>query len=166
MKIYIVTDGSYSDYAIERVFSNRPAAEEYRKWQNIYNEVEEFDVHDEPFTKEDGEKAMEIRVQGKIYPEAVVDIKYEIRPRMIYSDSITRGAGLFYQNHNRLSIYKYGCIPADKWDEERYKAKFTKSLYDLAAVAKDMLADGATLSMVDMAINNKDEVDVSYENDF
>lgn len=29
MKVYIVTDGTYSDYGIERIFSNLPAAEDY-----------------------------------------------------------------------------------------------------------------------------------------
>ena len=55
MKVYIVTDGYYSEYMIEKVFSNRPAAEEYKEWHNIHNEIEEYEIYDEPFTKEDGE---------------------------------------------------------------------------------------------------------------
>ena len=62
MKVYIVTNGEYSDYMIERVFSNREAAEEYKKWHNIHNEIEEYEIYDEPFLKEDGEPAMFIRV--------------------------------------------------------------------------------------------------------
>ena len=44
MKVYIVTDGWYSDYSIQKVFSNRVAAEEYKKYHelfdsDLYNEI-------------------------------------------------------------------------------------------------------------------------------
>lgn len=68
MKVYIVTDGSYSDYMIERVFSNPDAAEEFKKWHNISNDIEEYEVYDEPFGANDGEKVMFIGVQGTVYP--------------------------------------------------------------------------------------------------
>ena len=162
MKVYIVTDGDYSDYMIEKVFSNRPAAEEYKKWHNIHNEIEEYEIYDEPFTKEDGERAMVIRVQGTVYPEAVVDIKYDIIPNMIYEGAITRGAGVMglQRNNNIFTVYNYRYIPADKWDEEKYKAKFTKSLYDLAALAKSMFAEGANIEMFNLALINTDEEDI------
>ena len=160
MKVYIVTDGSYSEYMIEKVFSNRPAAEEYKKWHNITNDIEEYEIYDEPFAKEDGERAMTIRVQGIVYPEAVVDIKYDIRPTMICEGAITRGSGVSKLGHHgseAFDIYIYRSIPADKWDEDNYKDKFTKALYDLAAIAKSMFADGATVDMVNTAFRNKDE---------
>ena len=104
---------------------------------------------------------MVIRVQGTVYPEAIVDIKYDIRPNMIYEGVITRGAGVMgLQRNNIFTIYNYRCIPADKWDEEKYKAKFTKSLYDLAALARSMFAEGANIDMVNMALRNKNEEDV------
>jgi hypothetical protein len=159
MKVYIVTNGEYSDYMIEKVFSNRPAAEEFKKWHNIRNEIEEYEIYDEPFTKEDGERAMFIRVQGTVYPEAVVDIKYDIRPNMICEGAITRGSGVSKLGHRgseAFEIYTYRFIPADLWDEEKYKAKFTKALYDLAAIAKSMFADGANIDMVNLALINKD----------
>jgi hypothetical protein len=161
MKVYIVTEGSYSEYMIEKVFSNREAAEEYKKWHNIYNDIEEYELHDEPFTKEDGEKAMVIRVQGTVYHEAVVDIKFDIRPNMMYEGAITRGVGIMGLTRDGVfTIYNYRYIPADLWDEEKYKAKFTKALYDLAALAKSMLAEGANIDMVNLALRNKDEEDV------
>lgn len=159
MKIYIVTDGSYSDYTIERVFSNRPAAEEYRVWKRIRNDIEEYEVYDEAFTTEDGEKAMFIKVQGTVYPEAVVSIIYDIRHSMLCKETRTRGAGVYDTKSDHFSIYTYRYIPLDKWDEEKYKDKLTKSLYDLAAVAKDMFADGASPMMVDRALNNNLEED-------
>ena len=164
MKVYIVTDGSYSDYSIQRVFSNLPAAEEYKKWHNIRNEIEEYDVCDEPFTASDGEKAMSIRVEGMVYPEAVVALKYDIKPCVIYNNSITHNAGVWDRRGNGVfNIFNYHCIPADRWDEEKYKAKFTKALYDLAGLAKLLFADGASNYQVSCALS--DDVKASAEED-
>ena len=159
MTVYIVTDGSYSEYSIEKVFSNKPAAEEYKKWHNITNDIEEYEVHDEPFVKEDGEKMMFIRVQGTVYPEAVVNIRFDIRPAMLLDGTITRCAGLFSlpKNNTCFDIYSYAHIPVDKWDEEKYKDKFTKSLYDLAGIAKSMFAEGATVDMINLALRNAED---------
>jgi hypothetical protein len=164
MKVYIVTDGEYSDYMIERVFSNREAAEEYKKWHNIHNEIEEYEIYDEPFTKEDGEPAMFIRVQGIVYPEAVVDLRYDIRHNMIrLNRSNSRGAGISdYHRSGVFTIYNYHYIPADKWDLEKYKNKFTKALYDLAAKAKAMFAEGASIRDVELALSEYDEEE-AYE---
>ncbi len=153
MKVYIVTDGCYSDYMIEKVFSNRPAAEEYKKWRHFTNDIEEYEIYDEPFTKEDGEKAMFIRVQGTVYPEAVVDIKFDIRPEMCHEGSITRGTGIMaYKKPGVYTLYTYRLVPANLWDEEKYKDKFTKALYDLAAFAKSMFAEGASVRDVEKAL--------------
>ena len=160
MKVYIVTDGCYSDYTIEKVFSNRPAAEEYKKWHNITNEIAEYEVYDEPFIEEEGEKVMFIRVQGTVYPEAVVDLRYEIRPAMIKEGSITRCNGLMdYKKPGVFTLYTYRYIPADKWDEEKYKAKFTKALYDLAGMAKAMFAEGASVQDVERALWEQEDED-------
>lgn len=162
MKIFVVTNGCYSEYTIERLFSNRPAAEEYKEWHGIRNEIEEFDVYDEPFTKEDGEKAMLIRVQGIVYPEAVVNIRFETRHTMIHSSTKTRGAGITSVGHGSeagFGLYIYHCVPIDTWDEETWKAKMTKALYDLAAVAKSMFAEGASITMVEKALSEQDMED-------
>ena len=159
MKVYIVTDSSYSDYTIEKIFSNRPAAEEFKKWRNIRNEIDEYEVYDAPFEQVDGERVMFIRVQGTVYPEAIVDIRYEIRRDMINANRDCRsGRGILtYKNPKVFTLYNYHYIPADMWDEEKYKVKYTKALYDLASVAKDMFAEGATVRDVERALRNKEE---------
>jgi hypothetical protein len=160
MKVFVVTNGCYSEYTIERIFSNRPAAEEYKKWHGIRNEIEEFDVYDEPFIKEDGERAMLIRVQGMVYPEAIVNIRFETGHNMIRSYTKTRGAGISSMSKDgNFSIYVFRCIPIAHWDEEKLKAKMTKHLYDLAAVAKSMFDDGASVSMVEEALSEQDMED-------
>ena len=162
MKVYVVTEGSYSDYAIEKVFSNRQAAEEFKKWRRIQNDIEEWEVYDEPFDNQDGEKVMFIRIQGTVYPEAVVDLRYDIRPNIIHEGCITRGAGVYGLSDHKeagFEIYIYHYIPADKWDEEKYKDKLTKALYDYAAMAKYMIAEGATMDMINLTLMNKENED-------
>ena len=45
MKIYIVTDGTYSDYRIKEVFSVKKEAEKYQKIFNCEN-IETFELYD------------------------------------------------------------------------------------------------------------------------
>ena len=157
MKVYIVTSGSYSDYMIEKVFSNKAAAEEYKKWHNITNDIEEYEVRDEPFEKLDGEKVMFIDVRGTVYPEAMVDIRYTIRPEMIRADRATSRNGLAEYRNGVYTIYTYHFVLADQWDEEKYKAKYTKALYDLAGITKAMFAEGATVRDVEQALREREE---------
>ena len=159
MKVYIVTNGDYSDYMIEKVFSNREAAEEYKKWHNIRNEIEEYEVHDQPFDELDGDKVMFIRVQGKVYPEAVVDIRYEIRRELINATRDKRsGRGLLgYHKPGVFDVYNYHFVPVDQWDEDKYKAKYTKALYDLAGIAKAMFAEGASVQDVERALWDQED---------
>ena len=158
MKVYIVTDGCYSDYSIKKVFSNKPAAEEYKKWHNIKNEVEEYELFDSSFADETGERSVLIRVQGTVYLGAVEDITYEIRPNIIYEQYIRRGVGIqpIINKPKVFKLFLYHYIPADKWDEEKYKNKLTKALYDYAAMARSMFAEGATVDMINSALRNSD----------
>ena len=157
MKIYVVTNGYYSDYMIEKVFSNRAAAEEYKKYHKISNEIEEYEIYDEPFGPDDGEKAMFIRVQGTMYPEDVVNIRFEITPELVRNWTMTRSAGIWPYGKDAYTIYKYIHVLADNWDEEKYKAKMTKALYDLAGIAKSMFAEGASLRDVEQALREAED---------
>jgi hypothetical protein len=162
MKVFVVTSGCYSDYTIERLFSNRSAAEEYKKWHGISNEIEELYVYDEPFTKEDGERAMLIRIQGTVCPEAVGNIRVETRHTMIHDYTKTHGAGITRMNYGSdrsFAIYTYRSVPINIWDEEKWKVKMTKHLFDLVAVAKSMFAEGASVSMVEKALSEQDMED-------
>ena len=158
MKVYIVTDGHYSDYTIEKVFSNRKAAEEYKKWHRCDNDIEEYEVFDSMEAADEGAKpVIAIRISGKVYPEAVVDIKYTTQPTTIYDTQITRGCGVNRNVRGYFEIYIWEHIPADKWNEEFYVNRLTKALYDNAALAKSMFADGANQDMVNLALIGKME---------
>ena len=159
MKVYIVTDGDYSDYMIEKVFSNKEAAEEYKKWHNIKNSIEEYEVHDMPFEESDGDKVMFIRIQGTVYPEVVVNIRYEIRRDMVNATRDKRsGRGLLaYHKPGVFDVYNYHYVPVDQWDEDKYKAKYTKALYDLAGIVKAMFAEGASVQDVERALWDQED---------
>ena len=52
----------------------------------------------------------------------------------------------------------YAFVPAELWDEEQYKAKYTKILYDLVGMAKAMwYIDGLDPELICTAIRNKNE---------
>lgn len=157
MKVYVVTDGEYSDYMIQEVFSSREAAEEYKYWHNIHNEIEVYDVLDSAHTVD--KRYMFIRVTGLVYPEAVVNLKYDIHPATV-SDRSTKSYKGIYEYHrlnNTFTLFNDHYIPAENWDEEKYKAKFTKALYDQAAMVKSMFAEGADMTMVSAALRQMEE---------
>lgn len=159
MKVYIVTNGSYDEYIIEKVFSNRPAAEEYKKWRNIKNDIEEYEVHNEPFEKVEGEKVMFIRAQCTVYPEAIVNLRFEIRRDIVNSDRVNySGRGIMkYREPGVFTLHSYSYVSADLWDEEKYKNRLTESLYSLASVARAMLAEGASVGDVEQALYNMED---------
>ena len=153
MKVYIVTDGCYSDYSIQKVFSNLKAAEKYKKYHRCNNEIEEYEVFDSMEAANEGAKpVMFIRVAAKVFPDAVVDFTYNIEPNCIYDNFITKGCGVRLNCKGYFEIYIYNYIPAEKWDEELYRNRLTKALYDNAAMVKSMLADGANQDMINLAL--------------
>lgn len=80
---------------------------------------------------------------------------------MRYDGSNTKGVGIgSYHRPGVFTLYNYHYIPADKWDEEKYKAKFTNALYDLAGMAKAMFAEGASIRDVEQALRDVDEGDL------
>lgn len=156
MKIYAVSTGDYSDYRIEKVFSNKEAAEKYKKYHRCNDYIEEYEVYDSMEAADTESKpSMFMRVQGEVYPEALVNLKYEINPTVVRTGSITKGAGVHGFIGNRFIIYTYRYIDEDKWNEEKCKAKLTKSLYDYTALVKDMIADGANKDMINLALIGK-----------
>lgn len=159
MKVYIVTDGEYSDYQIMKVFSNRVAAEEYKYWHHFENDIEEYEVVDTAINNE-GQRCMYIKVSGIAYPEAVVNIKYEIYPKTITDTMLRRDVHVDAYNYKYkgiLNIWNWHYVPVENWDEEKYKEKYTKALYDQAAFIKYMLADGASIDDVIKAIRNQED---------
>lgn len=47
MKVYVVTNGDYSDYRILEMFSTKEMAEEYKVFRNAENDIEEYELDPE-----------------------------------------------------------------------------------------------------------------------
>lgn len=149
MKIYVVTAGIYSDYHIERVFTDRKKAEEYKLWLRDSNDVEEYDTSDDIF------------IQKKYYVSAELRL-YPNRPEEL-SVSAFRDSDA---SSNYQSYMDYGCgetihvvrvVNADNYDEQYWKDKVTKVVYDLKAYIAYLKMMGFTEKQIRDEIRNHDE---------
>ena len=159
MKVYVVTDGDYSDYNIQKVFSNIEAAEEYKYWHHITNDIEEYEVADTALDIE-GKRYWFIKVSGIVYPEAVVNIQYDIHPATIDDRHIKRDVQIDtwkYKYRSTLKLWNYHYVPAENWNEEKYKEKYTKALYDQAAFIKCLLVEGTDIETVERVLRKQEE---------
>lgn len=141
MKIYIVTCGSYSDYRIDKVFTDKAKAEEYRKWCYDANDVEEYDTEDDC----QFDKYYKIFVSYRVHdneinnkPDIMVERCSDRRCSYTIVDDCHRYGGKYIDIH----ICRY--IPETNWNEEFYVNKYTKAIYDFAAQARQLLSEGFT----------------------
>ena len=141
MKVYIVTCGSYSDYHINKVFTDKDKAEEYRKWCYDANDVEVYDTEDNfEFTKFYHVIINYRNNDNGRNSEPTVNIErctHERRCNNYTSFSDSHRYGGRY-----VDIYISRYIPEENWNEEFYKNKYIKAAYDLMAIARQKLIEG------------------------
>ena len=65
---------------------------------------EEYEIYDEAFTPGDGKPYMFVRIQGTVYPEAVVDIRFEYYPEVKKEETVHKCAGLTKHPNNIFTI--------------------------------------------------------------
>lgn len=146
MKIYIVTSGTYSDYCIRRVFTNKEKAEEYREWLRDSNEVEEYDTSDDMPT----EKKYRVRVDLKWYPD-----KSEKTFASAYKDAESYYNYQTYTNYNTWEqIVVVRTVCAENHDEQHWKDKLTKVAYDLKASVEFLKTEGLSYNQIKDEIYN------------
>ena len=153
MKVYVVTAGSYSDYHIAKVFTDKDKAEEYREWLYDSNDVEEYETEDN----------LEVKKYYRIYITTRVNTdSKQLGPNI----SVTKGDSIFNGNYNyyndfgkyfELSICR--CVNAQNWNREFYVNKYTKALYDLVAIIKQKIAEGASEDDIETLIRGLGEKD-------
>ena len=142
MKVYVVTSGCYSDYTIEKVFTDRAKAEEYAEWLRDSNPVEEYETEDDLVV----DKYYKIIISMRVYDN------YSDEPTVfIFKECFKNEWNNSYTSY--MDYHKYGgryfeigisrLIPAQNWNEEFYRNKYTKAIYDLAAIAKQKRSEGA-----------------------
>lgn len=146
MKIYIVTSGTYSDYCIRRVFTNKEKAEEYREWLHGSNEVEEYDTSDDMPT----EKKYCVYVDLKWYPD-----KSEETVVSAYKNTESDFDYQTYTNYNTWEeIIVVRNVSAGNYDEQHWKDKFTKVAYDLKANVEFLKTEGLSYEQIKDEIYN------------
>ena len=135
-KIYIVTSGCYSDYYIDKVFSTKPKAEEYKKWCG------DDDAHIETYVID------EINTDDKYYC---------ISTELLYKDghtNVMQSVCKGLEAYNNLCIYKYSgmisvsltrSIRADNYNPDFHNKRCEKAIYDYLAIAKQKLNEGCSV---------------------
>ncbi len=154
MKVYIVTTGSYSDYTIEKVFTDKAKAEEYKEWLYDSNDIEEYETEDD----------FEVSKFYKIIVSYTVDDRRETVPEVyihrcakedVYSCHIGYSEYRFSGESFRISMIRF--IPEQNWNEEFYRNKYTKAIYDLAAIAKYKRLEGFSESDIQKLFASMEE---------
>lgn len=153
MKVYIVTAGDYSDYRIEKVFTDKAKAEEFAKWCYESNGVDEWDTEDDINV----EKYYKICVQYRVYDNGTTE-----NPIVAVYSCTNDNHGM---NCTYLSDYhRYGgnyivlnihrLIKAGNRDKYFYKQKYTKVAYDTMAMIKQLVVDGYSYDQIDTMLKN------------
>jgi hypothetical protein len=102
------------------------------------------------------QKVYYLEVCGDVYPEAVVNIRYDIEKRL---HTNTKGANFYHEipgknNTNHFYIRVVRNIPEENFDEAFEKERALRTLFDVAALAKSLRADGADKEEIKIMINS------------
>ena len=151
MKVYIVTSGTYSDYMIRKIFLDKDKAEEYRKWLPDSNDVEEYDTSDDDTI----EKKYKVRVVLKWYPNK----KEELIARS-WKDCESDYNYNYYDNYGNFweELAVVRTVNGDNYDEQYWKDKLTKFIYDLKAYVNQLKAEGFNEKFIKDAIELKKSI--------
>lgn len=145
MKVYVVTSGTYSDYMIQKIFLDKDKAEEYRKWLPNSNDIEEYNTSDDDVIN----KQYKIRIDLKWYPN-----KRENLIARSWKDCQSDYNYNYYSNYDdiweELSVVR--TVNADNYDEQWFKDKLTKYIYDLKADVEYLKTEGLDKNQIKNAI--------------
>lgn len=141
MKVYVVTSGCYSDYGIDKVFTDRAKAEEFCEWHTGWNgdssRIEEYETEDDLAV----DKYYKIKINYEWYNDCG-----ELDPSFGFTKCTYKEPKQtwYYEGKDYFELTLYRSVSAQNWDQEFYTNKYTKVIYDLAAIAKQKRAEGAT----------------------
>jgi hypothetical protein len=147
MKVFIVTSGEYSDYGIERVFTDKSKAEAYSEWLTDSNGVDEYDTSD----------------NDVIVPLYCVEFRYNITKEISPKISIQKTNSedvwstknhTFYNDYGANDIWGSRTFTKQQYKGDEWaKEKVTKICYDLATQIKAWISDGLTDKMIKEMLN-------------
>jgi len=156
MKVYVVTAGCYSDYHIERIFTDKDKAEEYCKWCYDSNDIEEYDIDDN--IELDKYYRIDTRYENSPEQKPTIEIQ-RVMEKQIYP---AYTSCVQYRQSIRLQIIRF--IPEKAFDEELVTQKYTKVAYDTMAFIKQMLNEGYTKEQVNEMLNSQSYKKENIEN--
>lgn len=156
MKVYVVTTGCYSDYTISKVFTDKDKAKEYKEWLYDSNDIEEYDTEDDFEVKKFYKIWIEHTVYDKRNAETMVQIfKYSMESDRYDSFTYYTDYHKYKGDYFRIVLVRF--VPAENFNEEFHKNKYTKVAYDLAAIAKQKKSEGYSEEDIQMLFNNMEE---------
>lgn len=150
MKVYVVTAGAYSDYRIKKIFIDKAKAEEYKEWLPDANDIEEYETEDNLVMNKYYKIVVSYRVNDNGLDESPYVGITKCLAADIYGNS-THYAEYYFSRCFVLNIVRF--IPEQNWNEEFYKNKYTKAIYDLAAIAKYKKQEGFSEKDINMLFN-------------
>lgn len=159
MKVYVVTSGCYSDYTIEKIFTDKQKAEEYAEWVWDSNGVDEYETEDDVTFN----KYYKIVVAYTDYKSERDNKKPEIRiEKCLEGNKYLCGVSYHDHSYIRYSASNFGLtivrfIPAQNWNEEFYRNKYTKAIYDYAAIATQKRLEGWSENDIRRLFNSYEE---------
>lgn len=153
MKVYAVTSGIYSDYMIEKVFTDKSKAEEYKEWLADSNDIEEYETEDDLVVN----KYYRVLIDYKKYNNKETTPSIRVNKQTSENRYIRYSEGVDWRHNAYSELSLVRCIPAQNWNEEFYRNKFTKAAYDLMAIAQHHRAEGASVEDVQKLFENCDE---------
>lgn len=154
MKIYVVTTGSYSDYGIHSVFTDKNKAEECAALLDGSNDIEEYDTSDTAVFRYVTKFLIRVteNAGGWLDCSALSFAQDPLETREYKDDTI------MYDHHwgeptLRLERYIYDSnMTCEK--VEFYREKYKKAAQDIWYIVQQKLSEGFTLDQINKLINS------------
>jgi len=154
VKVYVVTSGCYSDYSIEKIFTDKQKAEEYKEWLIDANDVEEYETEDD-------------MAFNKYYKICVTYNSRHKEPNVRFEKCLEANVynhGISYLWYDWSKCFELALVrfvPAQNWNEEFYVNKYTNAMYDYIAIAKQKRLEGWSEKDIQRLFNSHEE-EVQY----
>lgn len=162
MKVYIVTEGSYSDYEIKRVFLDEEKAQKYKDIIGGESQVEEYETSDEeintikPLWHISAEYFPKYNKLDLNIWETSTDAQNHSQNRVHFND-YRKYTSYEYMVNIRKAIPRAGS-ESKKEIHNRYYEKLLKVSQDYWGIVKEQLANGATEKDINQMLSQKEDI--------
>lgn len=138
MKVYVATDGFYSSYHICKIFDSREKAEEYKKYMNLENEIEEYILN----------KEFEKFITISMWLTYNIKNKTFSFTKNIHNTTERNKRRKYIENDECKKVYCTVSIPANNFNNSSLE-KLKKSMYDLFYFIQQKRNEGYSIKDID-----------------